>query len=194
MKRSWLVYFFMALGLSAVIVALWQPSYQSNRVSFPDEITLSNGDTIPLGSRWVEVRAPQQVPLGTNAHLAIEAGDNGSVSEDAGTYDLVLVARPDFYESYVSPSGMLSEPFPPGGSVNLQWNIHPYQTGDQQGTLWLYLRIVGQEVDEEQAIFALPIQFHTWGIGGYAADWAWAVAAVALLLVGQLSRNRKPKS
>jgi hypothetical protein len=194
MRRSWLVYFFILLGLSATAVALWQPSYRTSRVSFPNEITLNNGDTIILGARWLEVREPQQVPLGVNADLVIEAGDSNTEQEDPTGYDLVLVARPDFTESYTSPSGLLSEPFPSGGSVNLQWHIHPYQTGDQQGTLWLYFRVVGQNVDEEQAIFALPIQFHTWGIGGYAVDWAWAVAAVSLLLAGQLSRVPKPKS
>lgn len=194
MKKSWLVYFFTALGLCATAVALWQPSYQTSRVSFPDVITLSNGQTIPLGTRWVEIRWPDQVPLGANADMALEAGDDTSGTESTNAYDLVLVARPDFSDSYASPGGLLSEPFPSAGSVNLNWRIHPQRTGDQQGTLWVYLRIVGQGIDEEQAVFALPIQFHTWGIAGYAVDWAWAVAAAALLLAAQLSRNRRPKS
>ncbi len=194
MKRSWLVYFFILLGLCATAVALWQPSYTSNRVPFPDTITLNNGETISLGTRWVEIRSPQQVPLGMNADLAVEAGDSSPITGDNSTYDFVLIARPDFNDSYTTPGGLLSEPFPSGGSVNLQWDIHPYSAGDQQGTLWLYLRVVGQNIDEEQAIFALPLQFHTWGIAGYAVDWAWAVAAVSLLLAGQFSRVSKSKS
>ncbi|HWQ46669.1 MAG TPA: hypothetical protein VN376_07370 [Longilinea sp.] len=194
MKRSWLVIPLLGIGLVATAVALWQPAYQSTRVYFPEEITLSNGQTIGLGTRWVDVRSPVQIPFGMNADLTVEAGDSASGTDAVTGYDVVLEARPDFIGCSVSPTGMLSEPFPSGGTVNLSWDLHPNQTGNQDGTLWLYVRIVGQQLDEEQAIFALPIVFNTWGIGDYEADWAWLAALAALLTAAQLSRVRKPKS
>jgi hypothetical protein len=119
--------------------------------------------------RRLTLEFPPQIRAGDSdlVRLTLEVDDLGNLTPTAQIGDNVvtgeIVEIPNLYETHqviaearfdlagmeVRPPDLVSEALLPGNSVTFQWSIRPQEVGLYRGTIWLYLRFVDRQSQEE---------------------------------------------
>ena len=124
-----------------------------------------------------------------------EVGGNvitGEVIEIPNLYEshqVIAEARFDMAGMEVRPADLVSEALSPGNSVTFRWSIRPPDVGSYRGTIWLYLRFVDKQTNEEsqKTIAAQIVEIDAvnfLGLSGKFARTAGVIGSVVGTIIG----------
>lgn len=105
------------------------------------------------------------------------------------THNLVVETRLDMAGPDISPQGTISEALRPGQKAQFAWSIHPNETGNYRGMLWLYLNIApksGGEIDR-RTLLARQVEIEAVNVLGLPAKvvrWTGILGTVTSTILG----------
>jgi hypothetical protein len=106
-------------------------------------------------------------------------------------------ARLDIQGMTVTPQGAISQPLVKGQPMKFSWQVTPRMSGEYQGTLWLFLKVVEDQGGEiaRHPMLAYPLEITTRDVFGiYPRTLRVACLMSALLgmlvLVGNVIKAR----
>ena len=172
---------------TAIVTA--QPALPERRrltLEFPPQIRAGDSDLVRL---TLEID-----DLGILTPTA-EVGGNvitGEVIEIPNLYEshqVIAEARFDMAGMEVRPADLVSEALSPGNSVTFRWSIRPPDVGSYRGTIWLYLRFVDKQTNEEsqKTIAAQIVEIDAvnfLGLSGKFARTAGVIGSVVGTIIG----------
>ena len=161
-----------------------QPALPERRyltLEFPPEIRAGDSDVIRL--------TLEADDLG-NLTSTAEIGGNvvtGEVVEIPNLYEshhVIAEARFDIAGMEVRPAELISEPLAQGNSATFNWSIRPPEVGVYRSTIWLYLRFVDKQSNEEsqKTISAQIVEIEAVNFLGLSGEFARATGVLGSIV------------
>ena len=154
--------------------------------------------------RFLTLEFPTQIRLGDSdvVRLTLEVDDLGNLTPTAEVGGNVVTGEvveiPNLYESHhviaearfdiagveVRPSELISEPLAQGNSATFYWSIRPQEVGVYRGTIWLHLRFVNKQSNEEsqKTISAQIVEIEAVNLLGLSGGFARTTGVVGSIV------------
>lgn len=202
-RKAHLIITVILLSISAGMIGwtFWPLSAGQSRVFIrPNVATLPGASNPPpavLDPRILTLLWPHSVRLGDAGRISLDfvrdpadsaLGRGDTPQSGASGFNVMVDARLEMPDARIVPLGLVSQTMLPGQPIHFEWQVAPYEPGDVDGTVWVYLRYVAADSGEQQQVLIAvkPVRVRSVALLGLpagvvrAAGWVGIVAGIIL--------------
>lgn len=129
------------------------------KLDYPESIRAGESDAVTLEFLMDEPSGQ----INHNESMQIISPSNSNYQDAYQDFNIFVEAKLEFQGMSIQPADLVSEPLLPGKNLKFYWNCVPSKSGNQDGTVWFYLRFVPKSggIEQRKAIIAQQVKIKT---------------------------------